>query len=437
MVRDPVNWPGAIAMLLLACGACAEPVTVVHVTFTPPSGQVLDSISVQVSIIGSDGGVTAQKVATDTDAGFANAQLDLTVDVPHANLGLCVNHDPTGTDPTAIVLAFTYHLIGETQQRVGSASRGCHRRAIYETNVALAGQATWHLEDSTTQQTLNSVWADPRTGEAFAVGAAGTVLHTFGLRCTPQPDCAQWILQPTSTTQSLSAVWGLGASTVYAVGLGATLIQWDGNSWSPHPAARQIPGDASLLGVWASSPNDLYVVGQGATAAALYHFDGTAFSAFPINGAAPKTLRAVWGMSAADVYAVGVGTQNVFLENTGAGFGVCQMVQATPIGIGGSPRGAIGVGAGGIAWDLAPGCAPAVSGHEVHLNVDLHAVWVGTVAGNVFLVGTAGTILRGETFGAPTEGGPSLTSQDLNGISGADDGDIYAVGTAGTIVHRY
>jgi hypothetical protein len=422
-----------LSIVLFACGACAEPPTAVHVVFTPPTGQVLDSISVQVSIMGSDGGVTAQKMATDTDAGFANV-LDLTVEVPHANLGLCVNHDPAGTDPTVIVLSYTYHLVGEKQPRVGAANRGCHRRATYETSVPLAGQAAWHLENTNTQQNLNGVWADPTTGEAFAVGAAGTVLHTAGLRCAPQPDCAQWTLQPTPTTQSLSAVSGLGASTVYAVGLGGTVIQWDGTSWSPHPAAGQIPGDAKLLGVWASSPNDLYVVGQGAMAAALYHFDGTSFSPLPINGAAPKTLLAVWGLSAADVYII---TGDVLLENTGAGFAVCQSTMYGANGLGGGSRGAIAVGNLGIAWDLKPGCSPPIMGLQAKPGAVLKGVWAGTVAGNVFIVGTLGTILHGEYVSAVTEGGPSLTTQDLNGVSGANDSDVYAVGTTGTIVHRY
>jgi hypothetical protein len=43
---------------------------------------------VEVSITGSDGGVSAQKSASDTDAGLSGT-IDLTVEVPTANLGLC------------------------------------------------------------------------------------------------------------------------------------------------------------------------------------------------------------------------------------------------------------------------------------------------------------------------------------------------------------
>lgn len=103
-------------------------------------------------------------------------------------------------------------------------------------------------------QPLYDVWADPG-GEAFAVGAAGTVYYFNG---------SAWADQSIAgLTRDLRGVWGSFPSDVFAVGEDAVIYHFDGSAWSPHSAP---PGVTSTLNaVWGTSGTHVYAVGDGGT----------------------------------------------------------------------------------------------------------------------------------------------------------------------------
>jgi hypothetical protein len=428
----------AILCSSLSLVSCSRPGASIHVVFTPPQGRGVASLSVLVAVVGSDAGVAREQHAADADAGLSSAP-DLTITIPSADAGRCVDHDPTADDPPVIALTYTYSLVGESQSRSGTANLACRRAATADAQLELMGPPAWRLTDSGTTQTLTGVWADASSGEVFAVGAGATVLHSRGSRCAPQPECARFEIQPAPVQQSLQAVWGLAHDEVYAVGLAGTVPRYDGVAWAAHPQAAQLPADADLLGVWASTSNDLYVVGQRTAGPALFHFDGTAFAELPVSGTTvPKSLVSVWGNGPAEVYAAGA-TPFVVLIRAGAGpsFSLCQTVGYAPSAIGGSPRGPVVVEKAGRTTDLNPGCAPMANARTIPGNADLRAIWIGAAAGVVYPVGVAGGIWLGEGAMAVAQGSSALTTQDLLGVFGAADDDVYAVGTAGTIVHLH
>jgi hypothetical protein len=45
-------------------------------------------------------------------------------------------------------------------------------------------------------------------------------------------DGSLWTTQVSSTGADLMGIWGTGAKNIYAVGLGGTIIHFDGASWS-------------------------------------------------------------------------------------------------------------------------------------------------------------------------------------------------------------
>jgi hypothetical protein len=64
----------------------------------------------------------------------------------------------------------------------------------------------------------------------------------------------------------LHAVWSNAATDVYAVGVGGTIIHWDGAGWSPMSS-----GTSELLtDVWGTGPNDMYAVGSNGTILHLF-----------------------------------------------------------------------------------------------------------------------------------------------------------------------
>jgi hypothetical protein len=60
------------------------------------------------------------------------------------------------------------------------------------------------------------------------------------------------------TDVSLRGVWGTSWSDVYAVGMGGTILHYDGISWSSMTSGTS----EELEGVWGTASNDVYAVGR-------------------------------------------------------------------------------------------------------------------------------------------------------------------------------
>ena len=79
---------------------------------------------------------------------------------------------------------------------------------------------TWKSAHKATHQ-LNGVWV-AGGGDAFVVGAAGSIIHHDG---------KTWAAQTTGVNVDLSAVWGSSASDVFAVGKDGTVLHFNGKIW--------------------------------------------------------------------------------------------------------------------------------------------------------------------------------------------------------------
>jgi hypothetical protein len=95
----------------------------------------------------------------------------------------------------------------------------------------------------------------------------------------------------------LQAIWGSGASNVWAVGARGAIIHYDGTAWSQ---VTKSPATLTLHGVWGTAANDIWAVGDSGV---IVHFDGSGWS----KGVTltTRTLHAVWGDPSGDVWAVG------------------------------------------------------------------------------------------------------------------------------------
>jgi hypothetical protein len=154
----------------------------------------------------------------------------------------------------------------------------------------------WRAETGVpTSARLSAVWGIG--GELWAVGrkadGTATIVHRAATGAWRTDTLA-------SSTNELLAVWGSGASDVWTVGAGFTILHWDGSGWRQGPAA---PGGATadLLAVGGSGRGDVYFVGRGGMLAHLGS-DGTL-----VTQASPQPydLYAVWASGAHDIYAVG------------------------------------------------------------------------------------------------------------------------------------
>jgi hypothetical protein len=261
----------------------------------------------------------------------------------------------------------------------------------------------------------NDVWAVGSDG-----GRTGAIVHWDG---------KAWTRLESGTTNDLWWVHAFSPTDVFMAGSGSTIFRWDGTKL----ARMATPGVAAhtVYGLWGSSASDIWAVGgRAGHHGFLWHFDGKAWSDFPLPDDVPldstgqlPSLFKVWGRSASDIYAVGsnglmlhfdgkvwarIATQTDELLFTVAGFGDDLVV------VGGSNSGVAldkdgkrmgpskapllqGVdvaadgtiwacGAGGAVWQRKNG-----TWKQLDLGADdppqsLHAVWVDP-AGGVWTVG--------------------------------------------------
>ncbi|MCK4237364.1 MAG: hypothetical protein KAX38_09620 [Candidatus Krumholzibacteria bacterium] len=64
-----------------------------------------------------------------------------------------------------------------------------------------------------------------------------------------------------ATRRVFTGVWGSGESDVFAVGLGGTILHYDGSNWS----LMNSPTTKDLYDVWGSSENDVFAMGLNGT----------------------------------------------------------------------------------------------------------------------------------------------------------------------------
>ena len=134
---------------------------------------------------------------------------------------------------------------------------------------------------------LNGIWGSG-SGDVFAVGTAGTILHHDG---------HQWagMHRPPGHRSALQGVWGSGPSNVYAVGNHQAILRYDGRVWTSARKASAFSKDV-LWDVWGSGPSDVYAVGRTS-----FHFDGARWR----PSRRPLGHSRAWGTGPSDVYTMG------------------------------------------------------------------------------------------------------------------------------------
>ena len=276
------------------------------------------------------------------------------------------------------------------------------------------------------KMTGGSIWMNTRilevwgssASDVFVVGKDGTIMHYDG---------ATWSPMTSGTTKLIWDVWGSSASNVFAVGDHGTILRYNGVKWSNmkpgmYPGLWDVWGSSAsdvfvggnngvilhyngatcstmksgttqgILGLWGTSASNVYAAGSKG---GIFHYDGAKWS--PMASAATKSLWDVWGSSASDIFAVGSSSSIQHYD--------------------------------GVKW------SPMMTGTVQ----DLKAV-AGRSATDVFAVGV-GAILHydGVKWGLAAEelrDEVSYTCPSLQGIGAASSKDIFVVGTAGTVL-RY
>jgi photosystem II stability/assembly factor-like uncharacterized protein len=110
---------------------------------------------------------------------------------------------------------------------------------------------------SGTQRFLRAVWGVNAT-TVFAVGDTGLLLRYNG---------EQWRTEPTPATVNLRAVWGTSATDVFLAGDRGVLLRWDGVRATPFTS----PTTRDLRGLWGRGPTEVYAVGDSGT---VLRYDG-------------------------------------------------------------------------------------------------------------------------------------------------------------------
>ena len=89
--------------------------------------------------------------------------------------------------------------------------------------------------------------------------------------------------------------------TLFAVGLDALILYFDGRRWSRHAVPPSVPPHAALWDVWGTGPSDVYAVGE----TQMLHFDGAAWTAQSIQGGSARAITGARGPAGWEIFAVG------------------------------------------------------------------------------------------------------------------------------------
>ena len=160
------------------------------------------------------------------------------------------------------------------------------------TDPAPEGHWEWQVMDTPTEHQLTGVWGRSDT-DVYVVGKSATILHFDG---------DTWSLMefPTNTPAgSLGDVTGSPeGDEVFAVGTDGLFIAFDGDAWFQPP--EDTGTTENLHGICRISANEMYAVGDEGT---FIKFDGYFWD--HINSGTDRNLLSVWCRPGSDVWAVG------------------------------------------------------------------------------------------------------------------------------------
>ncbi len=214
----------------------------------------------------------------------------------------------------------------------------------------------------------------------------------------------------------LTAVHGISATRLFAVGDAGALTTFDGKEWR----AVGSPTTAHLTGVWVTSSSSVWVVGHQT----ILRGDGTSFW---ITETPKLRLHAIWGASESEVWAVG--EQGTILRYDGRDWTeVSSRTDKTLTAV-------WGTGSGDVWFAGAAGTVVHWDGRRLQVKSEPSPYFTG-LGGlgrrEVWAVGEDGGILRFD--GREWLASASHTSLDLYAVTTAPQLPVWAVGEEGTVL---
>jgi photosystem II stability/assembly factor-like uncharacterized protein len=337
-----------------------------------------------------------------------------------------VAFDWTSSDPNVATVSHTglVHAVGEGVTQV-TASAGGHADT---TVVAVFFQPGWYTQPSSTTNSLWGVFFLPDGRNGWAVGDAGTIVHTTDAG-------ASWATQVSSTSFSLRAVWFTSAQVGYAAGYGGTVMktQNGGVSWT---RINTLAASENFNDICFADSQHGWVVGANGVIARTEDAGGTWTKRFP-------TANELQGVSFPDTsngWAVGQGGVIAGTRDGGRSWYVVQpSVTANALYSvwRRSDKEAWAGGAAGVnpVTVATPDSLQWTLGSFGALNT-IHGIMMGSSLVG-YAVGTNGQGLILKTVDGAASWGPQVanSAQDLNDVWFVDPLRGWAVGTGGRIVH--
>jgi photosystem II stability/assembly factor-like uncharacterized protein len=333
--------------------------------------------------------------------------------------------DWTSSNPTVFTVS-TAGLVTAVGEGVSSLIATAGGKADTST-IVVKVQNGWYSQPSASTNNLNGVYFLPDGRSGWAVGDAGTILHTTTAG-------ASWGAEASGTAFNLNGVWFTTAATGFAVGHGGTVMRTrnGGTSWT-----RLITGAAAnLFGVCFADTSHGWAV--GANGIILRTVDG-GNNWSSLNPTAQQ-LNGVSFSDTTDGWAVGAGGVIVGTHDGGRSWYVVQpsVTSQTLRGVWrSSATSALALGAQGVN----PFTTPTADSLQWNLGSvgagnDMHGMHlVGPSIG--YAVGTngSGLVLKSYDGGMSWSPQVSNTAQTLNGVWFVDELRGWAVGAAGRVLH--
>lgn len=205
-------------------------------------------------------------------------------------------------------------------------------------------------------------------------------------------------------------------------------------SWAIHHRVA----DGAILSVWGSTPDDVWAAGGSVDRGIVLHSDGEGWT--EVDTGATSMLWWVYGFAPDDVYAVG--ERGLILHFDGASwqraesgtdlalYGVWGASGGDVWIVGGDPTQA---GSAVLLRGQGTSFSPVALPDELRPSVFFKAY--GYSESDIILVGTGGTVLRGD--GVSWQRDPIPTREPIFSLWGRGRDDLYAVGgwASGTVLH--
>ncbi|MCC6216831.1 MAG: hypothetical protein IT376_18375 [Polyangiaceae bacterium] len=270
----------------------------------------------------------------------------------------------------------------------------------------------WTRTNSPSAVALSGVWGS-RRDDVWAVGASGTALRYDG---------ATWKKVASGATATLTAVAGSGVDDVWVGTATGEVRRWNGAKWTTTK-----PSAYSIRALAVESAERAWVAGNDGR---VHRWDGTEWSA--LASGTNEHLRGGFSPAGDEVFLVGDGGAMVFFRG-----------DARSTELRGSAANRLALAGGGPElWAVGDEVVKLEAGGPRVVPSGTPRALYGAAsagAGDLWIAGTAGTVLR---FDAASGIGGAFVSETvpsgawLQGVWSLGGGEVWVVGSGGVLLHR-